>query len=171
MEVEEVHLDDKAKRMRDLLSSFYATDPSQSSPSKHASLDAINTASFDPDQYMDLLVIFHRKFQFSYLYVYASILCLWIFGFRFRCCWYHLELNRESFESEIDEFCSESQKCMDCFVISRAGSWEGFIDRTLNWVTALYRRKCMISVSLCLELSLEKLYIFIMVWRVYDQCL
>lgn len=50
-------LDDKAKRMRDLLSSFYAPDPSATpSPTSQASLDAINTASFDPDQYMNLLV-------------------------------------------------------------------------------------------------------------------
>ncbi|KAM6541465.1 hypothetical protein CsatB_005912 [Cannabis sativa] len=57
MEVADVPLDDKAKRMRDLLSSFYAPDPSlPSSPSKQASLDAINTSSFDPDQYMNLLV-------------------------------------------------------------------------------------------------------------------
>lgn len=56
-------LDDKAKRMRDLLSSFYSPDPSMSSPStnsssKYATLDAINTTSFDPDQYMNLLVRF-----------------------------------------------------------------------------------------------------------------
>ncbi|XP_024019323.1 vacuolar protein sorting-associated protein 51 homolog [Morus notabilis] len=59
MEVDDVPLDDKAKRMRDLLSSFYAPDPSASAPSfpaTHASLDAINSASFDPDQYMNLLV-------------------------------------------------------------------------------------------------------------------
>ncbi|XP_062083592.1 vacuolar protein sorting-associated protein 51 homolog [Humulus lupulus] len=57
MEVADVPLDDKAKRMRDLLSSFYAPDPSlSSSPSKQASLDAINSTSFDPDQYMNLLV-------------------------------------------------------------------------------------------------------------------
>ncbi|KAK9930732.1 hypothetical protein M0R45_027760 [Rubus argutus] len=61
MEVDDVPLDDKAKRMRDLLSSFYSPDPSMSSPStnsssKYATLDAINTTSFDPDQYMNLLV-------------------------------------------------------------------------------------------------------------------
>ncbi|KAM5575996.1 vacuolar protein sorting-associated protein 51 [Rosa sericea] len=61
MEVEDVPLDDKAKRMRDLLSSFYSPDPSMSSPnsnssSKYLTLDAINTTSFDPDQYMNLLV-------------------------------------------------------------------------------------------------------------------
>ncbi|KAL6184876.1 hypothetical protein ACLB2K_046275 [Fragaria x ananassa] len=61
MEGEDVPLDDKAKRMRDLLSSFYAPDPSMSSPnsnssSKHVTLDAINSTSFDPDQYMNLLV-------------------------------------------------------------------------------------------------------------------
>ncbi|KAJ4727801.1 vacuolar protein sorting-associated protein 51-like [Melia azedarach] len=58
MGVDDVPLDDKAKRMRDLLSSFYAPDPSISanSSSKHAPLDAINTNSFDADQYMNLLV-------------------------------------------------------------------------------------------------------------------
>ncbi|PON72395.1 Vacuolar protein sorting-associated protein [Trema orientale] len=56
MEVDGAPLDDKAKRMRDLLSSFYAPDPSVSSPSKQSTLDAINTTSFDPDQYMNLLV-------------------------------------------------------------------------------------------------------------------
>ncbi|KAF3436540.1 hypothetical protein FNV43_RR23632 [Rhamnella rubrinervis] len=62
MAMDDVPLDDKAKRMRDLLSSFYAPDPSMSSPNstsstpKHATLDAINTTSFDPDQYMNLLV-------------------------------------------------------------------------------------------------------------------
>ncbi|KAG8370607.1 hypothetical protein BUALT_Bualt13G0001000 [Buddleja alternifolia] len=64
MEVEEgVRLDDKAKRMRDLLSSFYSPDPSSSSSSapsntssRFATLDTINTTSFDADQYMNLLV-------------------------------------------------------------------------------------------------------------------
>ncbi|VVA39980.1 PREDICTED: vacuolar [Prunus dulcis] len=61
MEVDDVPLDDKAKRMRDLLSSFYSLDHSMSSPdtsssSKYATLDAINTTSFDPNQYMHLLV-------------------------------------------------------------------------------------------------------------------
>lgn len=53
-----VPLDDKAKRTRDLLSSFYSPDPSAASDaaSKSASLDAINTTSFDADQYMNLLV-------------------------------------------------------------------------------------------------------------------
>lgn len=56
----DVPLDDKAKRMRDLLSSFYSPDPSVSSDasSKSASLDAINTTSFDADQYMNLLVLY-----------------------------------------------------------------------------------------------------------------
>ncbi|XP_019441303.1 PREDICTED: vacuolar protein sorting-associated protein 51 homolog [Lupinus angustifolius] len=53
----EVPVDDKAKRMRDLLSSFYSPDPSISSnsitnPSKH---DDINSDSFDPDHYMNIL--------------------------------------------------------------------------------------------------------------------
>ncbi|KAL5561010.1 hypothetical protein UlMin_030757 [Ulmus minor] len=62
MAMEDVPLDDKAKRMRDLLSSFYAPDPSMSSSNeisshaKPATLDAINSTSFDADQYMNLLV-------------------------------------------------------------------------------------------------------------------
>ncbi|KAK4749015.1 hypothetical protein SAY87_026464 [Trapa incisa] len=57
MAANDVPLDDKAKRMRDLLSSFYSPDPSMSSSSpKLASLDSINTASFDANQYMNLLV-------------------------------------------------------------------------------------------------------------------
>ena len=75
MEVEDVPLDDKAKRMRDLLSSFYAPDPSSvSSPSNQASLDAINTTSFDPDQYMNLLVHFlfsSPLIQTSVIYIYT----------------------------------------------------------------------------------------------------
>ncbi|KAF5185006.1 Vacuolar protein sorting-associated protein 51-like protein [Thalictrum thalictroides] len=59
---EEVPLDDKAKRMRDLLSSFYSPDPSSSiasnpaSSTKFITLDDINTPSFDADQYMNLLI-------------------------------------------------------------------------------------------------------------------
>lgn len=53
-------LDDKAKRMRDLLSSFYSADPPPSMPSntssKYATLDTINTSTFDAEQYMNLLV-------------------------------------------------------------------------------------------------------------------
>uniref|UniRef100_A0A7N0VG53 Vacuolar protein sorting-associated protein 51 homolog n=1 Tax=Kalanchoe fedtschenkoi TaxID=63787 RepID=A0A7N0VG53_KALFE len=61
MTVDDVPMDDKAKRMRDLLSSFYAPDPANASSSSFnknaaATLDAINTPSFDPDQYMNLLV-------------------------------------------------------------------------------------------------------------------
>ncbi|KAG8663599.1 vacuolar protein sorting-associated protein 51 homolog isoform X2 [Manihot esculenta] len=58
MGVDDVPLDDKAKRMRDLLSSFYSPDPATSSgnSSNFDSLDAINTTSFDADQYMNLLV-------------------------------------------------------------------------------------------------------------------
>ncbi|KAK7356331.1 hypothetical protein VNO80_15600 [Phaseolus coccineus] len=56
MGTDEVPMDDKAKRMRDLLSSFYSPDPSNSNTtSKHASLDDINSTSFDPDQYMNIL--------------------------------------------------------------------------------------------------------------------
>ena len=59
---DDVPLDDKAKRMRDLLSSFYSPDPSSASmpvnntSSRFATLDTINTPSFDADQYMNLLV-------------------------------------------------------------------------------------------------------------------
>ncbi|CAN1732349.1 ABC transporter I family member 17 [Linum perenne] len=63
MAMEDAPLDDKAKKMRDLLSSFYApADPSKSTDSlpKGASLDAINTTSFDADQYMNLLVLSDR---------------------------------------------------------------------------------------------------------------
>ncbi|KAL7618767.1 hypothetical protein Lser_V15G01425 [Lactuca serriola] len=53
--------DDKVKRTRDLLSSFYSQDASQTSAptnttSRFATLDTINTTSFDADQYMNLLV-------------------------------------------------------------------------------------------------------------------
>ncbi|KAL9435548.1 hypothetical protein AB3S75_021759 [Citrus x aurantiifolia] len=58
MAVDDVPLDDKAKRMRDLLSSFYAPDPSMSNESsgKYVPLDAIDTNLFDADQYMNFLV-------------------------------------------------------------------------------------------------------------------
>ncbi|XP_052187508.1 vacuolar protein sorting-associated protein 51 homolog [Diospyros lotus] len=60
MGVDDVPMDDKAKRMRDLLSSFYSDHPHSSIPtnasSKYATLDTINTAMFDADQYMNLLV-------------------------------------------------------------------------------------------------------------------
>uniref|UniRef100_A0A169WQ94 Vacuolar protein sorting-associated protein 51 homolog n=1 Tax=Daucus carota subsp. sativus TaxID=79200 RepID=A0A169WQ94_DAUCS len=70
MEGDEAPLDDKAKRMRDLLSSFYAIDSSSShstatlnhhalpfnASARYATLDTINTASFDADRYMNLLV-------------------------------------------------------------------------------------------------------------------
>ncbi|GAV83612.1 Vps51 domain-containing protein [Cephalotus follicularis] len=59
MAVDDTPMDDKAKRMRDLLSSFYSPDPStmsKNTPSIHATLDSINTTSFDPDQYMNLLI-------------------------------------------------------------------------------------------------------------------
>ncbi|KAK4492632.1 hypothetical protein RD792_003450 [Penstemon davidsonii] len=65
MEVEEggIPHDDKAKRMRDLLSSFYSPDHSSSrssslprnTSSRFATLDTINTITFDADQYMNLL--------------------------------------------------------------------------------------------------------------------
>ncbi|XP_010679379.2 vacuolar protein sorting-associated protein 51 homolog [Beta vulgaris subsp. vulgaris] len=61
MAADDAPLDDKAKRMRDLLSSFYSTDQSSVTnsnavSSKYATLDTINSPSFDPDHYMNLLV-------------------------------------------------------------------------------------------------------------------
>ncbi|KAI3514705.1 hypothetical protein L1887_13334 [Cichorium endivia] len=61
MAVDDVPLDDKVKRTRDLLSSFYSQDAAQTSApanttSRFATLDTINTTSFDADQYMNLLV-------------------------------------------------------------------------------------------------------------------
>lgn len=60
---EDVTMDDKAKRMKDLLSSFYSTDHPNSATSmpnnvssRFATLDTINITSFDVDQYMNLLV-------------------------------------------------------------------------------------------------------------------
>jgi hypothetical protein len=61
-------MDEKARRTRDLLASFYNTDPaaagavpaSPARPSPAASsvspLESINSASFNPDVYMDVLV-------------------------------------------------------------------------------------------------------------------
>ena len=66
MEVIDAPIDDKAKRMRDLLSSFYAQDNSTSNSDsvdasnasgRYVTLDSINTTGFDADQYMNLLVI------------------------------------------------------------------------------------------------------------------
>lgn len=59
--VDDVPMDDKVKRTRDLLSSFYSQDASHTSApanttSRFATLDTINTTSFDADQYMNLLV-------------------------------------------------------------------------------------------------------------------
>ncbi|XP_028771061.1 vacuolar protein sorting-associated protein 51 homolog [Neltuma alba] len=61
MGTDEVSLNDKAKRTRDLLSSFYSQDPSVSSnssigSSRSLTLDDINSTSFDPDHYMNNLV-------------------------------------------------------------------------------------------------------------------
>ncbi|KAK7259227.1 hypothetical protein RIF29_24828 [Crotalaria pallida] len=61
METNEAPLDDKAKRMRELLSSFYSPDPSKSPNSSNTSsqyslIDDINSTSFDLDQYMNILV-------------------------------------------------------------------------------------------------------------------
>ncbi|PWA33992.1 Vacuolar protein sorting-associated protein 51 [Artemisia annua] len=60
MAVDDVPVDDKVKRTRDLLSSFYSQESSQTSAptnatSRFATLDTINTTSFDADQYMNLL--------------------------------------------------------------------------------------------------------------------
>nr|KYP47571.1 Protein fat-free isogeny [Cajanus cajan] len=57
MDDDETPLDDKSKRMRDLLASFYSPIPSASSNpfSKHTSPDDINSASFQPDQYMNIM--------------------------------------------------------------------------------------------------------------------
>ncbi|XP_047269324.1 vacuolar protein sorting-associated protein 51 homolog isoform X2 [Capsicum annuum] len=56
-----VGMDDKAKRMRDLLSSYYSSDQQSNSTvnngsSRFATLDTINTTAFDVEQYMNLLV-------------------------------------------------------------------------------------------------------------------
>ncbi|CAH2072039.1 unnamed protein product [Thlaspi arvense] len=58
MATEAAPMDEKAKRMRDLLSSFYAPDPSlsTSASSINASFDNINSTSFDADHYMDLMI-------------------------------------------------------------------------------------------------------------------
>lgn len=65
MEVIDAPIDDKAKRMRDLLSSFYSQDNSTSNSDpvdashasgRYATLDSINSTGFDADQYMNLLV-------------------------------------------------------------------------------------------------------------------
>ncbi|XP_040936994.1 vacuolar protein sorting-associated protein 51 homolog isoform X2 [Gossypium hirsutum] len=58
MATDDIPLDDKAKRMRDLLSSFYYPYHG-SSPKAHSNyenLDSINSASFNPEHYMNLLV-------------------------------------------------------------------------------------------------------------------
>lgn len=69
--VDDEPLDDKAKRMRDLLSSFYSQNPSSTSmaansTSRFATLDTINTPSFDADLYMNLLVCIHTIIHFHY---------------------------------------------------------------------------------------------------------
>ena len=72
MGVDDLPMDDKAKRMRDLLSSFYSPDPSISpdsdSPSsrpQQITLDDINSTSFDPDHYMNFLVCRPIFFNFD----------------------------------------------------------------------------------------------------------
>ena len=65
-------MDEKARRTRDLLASFYNTDPSAAASAGAASpaslarhsptaaaaspLDSINSTSFDPETYMNVLV-------------------------------------------------------------------------------------------------------------------
>jgi hypothetical protein len=67
MATEAAPMDEKAKRMRDLLSSFYAPDPSisTSGSSINASFDNINSTSFDADQYMDLMVSLRFLSEYS----------------------------------------------------------------------------------------------------------
>lgn len=80
MEIDDVPMDEKAKRMRDLLSSFYSPDASMSgsptgSSNRYASpLDAINTTSFNPDQYMSILV--HQAP--SHFYFFLTLLLLFL---------------------------------------------------------------------------------------------
>lgn len=76
MGVDDLPLDDKAKRMRDLLSSFYSPDPSTTASNtsgKIASLEAINSNSFDPDQYMNLLVVLIIVSLFVWIYQFFGI--------------------------------------------------------------------------------------------------
>lgn len=73
-------MDEKAKRTRDLLASFYAQDSSASSGSTISStgtmsyLDSINSSAFDPDKYMNLLV----TLQISFLH-HAATVAWWNF--------------------------------------------------------------------------------------------
>lgn len=71
MATEAAPMDEKAKRMRDLLSSFYAPDPSisTSGSSINSSFDNINRTSFDADQYMDLMVSLRFLPPFGRLFV------------------------------------------------------------------------------------------------------
>ncbi|QCD98283.1 hypothetical protein DEO72_LG6g3002 [Vigna unguiculata] len=58
MDIDETLLDEKARRTRDLLASFYSPIPSGSSNnpfSKHIPPDDINSSSFQPDQYMKIM--------------------------------------------------------------------------------------------------------------------
>lgn len=67
MATEAAPMDEKAKRMRDLLSSFYTPDPSVSTSvsSISTSFDNINGPSFDADQYMDLMVSLSIRFSIA----------------------------------------------------------------------------------------------------------
>ncbi|KAG2406529.1 Vacuolar protein [Vigna angularis] len=58
MDIDDTLLDEKARRTRDLLASFYSPIPSASSNnpfSKHISPDDIDSSSFQPDQYMKIM--------------------------------------------------------------------------------------------------------------------
>lgn len=72
-------MDEKAKRTRELLASFYSTEASTAgravpvSPARVATLDSINSPSFDPDIYMNLLVMLDLH---SLLSLSSSILSL-----------------------------------------------------------------------------------------------
>jgi hypothetical protein len=69
-------LDDKARRMRDLLSSFYSPHPSMSSDSsnmspKYTSSHDINSPSFESDHYMNVMVVI----TYNYFIILILIIC------------------------------------------------------------------------------------------------
>jgi magnesium-transporting ATPase (P-type) len=81
-------LDDKARRMRDLLSSFYSPHPSMSSDSsnmspKYTSSHDINSSSFESDHYMNVMVVI--------TYNYFILLILIIYGLHYSK-WYIISL-------------------------------------------------------------------------------
>lgn len=69
---DDVPLDDKAKRTRDLLSSFYSPDdgssPARDAPTS-APVDDINSPSFDPDLYINHFVSSSFSFLFSSVFL------------------------------------------------------------------------------------------------------